>query len=86
MEQVEAILYQHAQGGKRLHEAGGRPEHGDAEAEESESNAAYQDTCKLPHTVHTAQSCAMRHRYSRCIKTVRTSNVGCNAVQYSLCV
>lgn len=32
-------VYQHAQGGKRLQEAGGRPEQGVAEAEESQSNA-----------------------------------------------
>lgn len=33
-------VYQHAQGGKRLHEAGCRPEEGEAEAEESQSKAA----------------------------------------------
>lgn len=38
-------VYQHAQGGKRLQEAGCRPEEGVAEAEESQSNATYQDTC-----------------------------------------
>lgn len=30
-------VYQHAQGGKRLQEAGCRPEQGEAEAEESQS-------------------------------------------------
>lgn len=38
-------VYQHAQGGKRLQEAGCRPEQGEAEAEESQSNATNQDTC-----------------------------------------
>lgn len=38
-------VYQHAQGGKRFQEAGCRPEQGEAEAEEAQSDATNQDTC-----------------------------------------
>ena len=45
MDRWMKCVYQHAQGGKRLQEAGCRPEQGEAEAEESQSNATNQDTC-----------------------------------------
>lgn len=41
-------VYQHAQGGKRFQEAGCRPEQGEAEVEEAQSDAANQDTCLGP--------------------------------------
>lgn len=41
-------VYQHAQGGKRLQEAGCRPEQGEAEAEEEQSDA----------TITYARACA----------------------------
>lgn len=43
-------VYQHAQGGKRLQEAGCRPEQGEAEAEEEQSNATITYTHTRTHT------------------------------------
>lgn len=47
-------VYQHVQGGKRLHEAGCRPEEGDAEAEESQSEATDQDMLKPADIINNA--------------------------------
>ncbi len=47
-------VYQHAQGGKRLHEAGCRPEQGEAEAEESQSMQQIKT-----HADTTEHSCAV---------------------------
>lgn len=42
-------VYQHTQGGKRLQEAGWRPEQGEAEAEEEQSDATITPTHTLTH-------------------------------------
>lgn len=57
VQSADRQVYQHAQGGKRLQEAGCRPEQGEAEAEESQSDATMETHAHNPEQCEGSHIC-----------------------------